>query len=213
MWIAKIRFNSEGTLIGTLATRHGINIFGFPLSHSVEGEWIIVQLAATIFGGEEEKSKFISDFKKHERTINIEYTGNFMVCVIKEPPHMLWFYNNEMIHIAPAYISEKGYEIITVGSFKRQALMGAARLFEQRYDGKLISINRNNLKSISVMKLGPELTGRQRMAIELAIKKGYYRSPRNTNLIKLAKLAGLSFSTYHVHLRKAEEKLIPYFFE
>jgi predicted DNA binding protein len=51
------------------------------------------------------------------------------------------------------------------------------------------------------------------MAMELAIKNGYYHSPRNISVEQLAKLAKLSFSTFQVHLRKAEEKLIPYMFE
>lgn len=63
------------------------------------------------------------------------------------------------------------------------------------------------------MKVSPELTERQRRAMELAIKNGYYDSPRKTNIKKLAKISGLSFSTFQVHLRKAEEKLIPYYFE
>ena len=53
----------------------------------------------------------------------------------------------------------------------------------------------------------------QKQAIELAIKNGYYNVPRKTSVEKLAKLSKLSFSTFQVHLRKAEEKLIPYFFE
>jgi predicted DNA binding protein len=47
----------------------------------------------------------------------------------------------------------------------------------------------------------------------LAIKNGYYSSPRKINVKELAKISKLSFSTFQVHLRKAEEKLIPYFFE
>ena len=54
---------------------------------------------------------------------------------------------------------------------------------------------------------------KQKQAIELAIKRGYYTSPRKISLQELAKISKLSFSTFQVHLRKAEEKLIPFYFE
>ena len=53
----------------------------------------------------------------------------------------------------------------------------------------------------------------QKRAVELAIEKGYYEIPRKIELKELADLMGISYSTYQVHLRKAERNLIPHFFE
>jgi predicted DNA binding protein len=63
------------------------------------------------------------------------------------------------------------------------------------------------------MTLHPELTDKQKTAIELAIKNGYYEYPRKIELKKLAKIMKVSYSTYQAHLRKAEKSLIPFFFE
>ena len=59
----------------------------------------------------------------------------------------------------------------------------------------------------------PKLTNKQKQAMNLAIKHRYYDYPRKIDVQELAKLSKLSFSTFHAHLRKAEQKLLPYFFD
>ena len=213
MWVAKIKFDSEKTLIGSKAAKHKVNLFGFPLSFYYTKKWIIVHITGTIIGDEENKKKFIEDLKEEKRTVNLEFKNDFIVGTIKEPIIAKSIYDKDIIHIAPAFISEEGYEVMNVGSFDKNNLIKAAKLFKKHYNGELLSIQQKMIKSISVMKVHPDLTEKQKKAMELAIKNGYYKSPRKIDLQELAKKAGLSFSTYQVHLRKAEEKLIPYSFE
>ncbi len=47
-------------------------------------------------------------------------------------------------------------------------------------------------------------------AVALAAGEGYYTYPRKSDVQDLAKIAKLSFSTFQEHLRKAENKLIPF---
>jgi predicted DNA binding protein len=213
MWIAKLKFSSQNTLIGSKAEKYSINLFGFPLSFTYEKDWIVVHITGTIFGKESNKKLFLKDLKKEDRTINFEVNQDFFIGTIKESLYAKAVYNKDIIHIAPALISDKGYEIITIGAFNREILIKVAKVIEERYKGNLILIGEKKVKSISIVKIKPDLTDKQRDAIGLAIKNGYYHSPRKIDVKKLAKMSGLSFSTYQVHLRKAEEKLIPYFFE
>jgi len=213
MWVAKIKFESKGTLIGSKASKYNVDLFGFPLSYHYEKRWVIVQIAGTMFGDEKNKKDFIKSLKKEKRAINLELKNDFLIGVIKEPIYSRCIYNKDIIHISPAFISREGYEVINAGSFDRKKLMNLVELFEKKYGGKLISVQKKKIGSISVVRVHPELTEKQKKAMELAIKHGYYHSPRKIDLKRLARLSGLSFSTYQVHLRKAEEKLIPYFFE
>ena len=213
MWVAKVRFSGEGTLIGSKTPKYKVNLFGFALSYFHEKDWIIVHITGTILGKEDNKKRFVKELKKEDRVINFELNDDFFIGTIKEPMYARDIYNKNIIHLAPALISEYGYEIITIGCFKREPLNKVIKILQKERKGKLISIQQKRIKSISVIKLHPELTGKQKQAIELAIKHGYYHSPRKTDLPSLAKLAGVSYSTFQVHLRKAEEKLIPYFFE
>ena len=213
MWVAKIKANEEGTLIGEKAIKYKINLFAFPLSYYYEKEGIVVQITGTLLGEEKDKKAFLRDLKGEKRVVNFELNDDFFIGIIKEPSYMKFVYNKEIIHLAPALISDKGYEIVTLGCFEREHLMKIVDILKEKYNGELISIQEKKVSSISIMKVHPELTKKQKKAIELAIKNGYYHVPRKISVEELAKLSKLSFSTYQVHLRKAEAKLMPYFFE
>jgi len=213
MWVAKIEFNEKGTLIGEKAIKYNVNIFAFPISYSYEPNWIIVHIAGTIIGEQNNIKKFFKELKKDKRVLELEIKKDFFIGAIKEPLFSKSAYNKEIIYISPAFISNEGLEIINIGSFNKKSLIEIIDTLEKKREGKLISIQKKKVGSISLMKIHPELTEKQKNAIQIAIKNGYYHSPRKIDLKQLSKIAGLSFSTYQVHLRKAEEKLIPFFFE
>lgn len=213
MWVAKIKFSGEGTLIGSKTPKHEINLFGFALSYFYEKDWIIVHITGTIVGKEEDKKRFVKELKKEDRVIDLELNDDYFIGTIKEPMYTKDIYNKNIIHLAPALISEQGYEVITIGCFKREPLNKVIKILQKERGGRLISIQQKRIKSISVMKLHPDLTTKQKQAMELAIKHGYYSVPRKVNLPTLARMAKINYSTFQVHLRKAEQKLIPYFFE
>lgn len=54
----------------------------------------------------------------------------------------------------------------------------------------------------------PELTGRQREVLSLAVERGYYELPRETTTERLADELDINRRTVEDHLRRAERKLI-----
>ncbi|MEK6836881.1 MAG: helix-turn-helix domain-containing protein [Nanoarchaeota archaeon] len=213
MWVAKIKLDSQKTLMGKNALENNVSLIGFPLSHHIQAPWIFVNVAGTIFGEEKDKKIFIKSMKKEDRVINIESNNDFIIATVKDPDYLHPFYDKSILHVSPALISKKGYEIVTLGSFDRNKLMEIAEILGKEYKAELLSINQKKVKSLSIVKIEPELTKKQKDAISLAIKNGYYNVPRKISVESLAKMAKLSFSTFQVHLRKAESKLIPYYFE
>ena len=213
MWVAKIKFNSEGTLIGSVAKKYKIDIFGFPLSYSFEKEYALVQVAGKIIGTNEDKNKFLREMKIQKRVVNLESNDDFIIGTIQEPKYTNDLYKKEIFHLSPTFISSEGYEIIEIGSFERKDLTKIISLFEKKYGAKLLFLGERKIKNISIVKQNPDLTEKQKQAMNLAVKNGYYHSPRKISVESLAKLAKLSFSTFQVHLRKAEQRLIPFYFE
>jgi hypothetical protein len=53
-----------------------------------------------------------------------------------------------------------------------------------------------------------KLSHRQREIFQLARTRGYYRRPKRTTAGELAEELGITTSTFHEHLHKAEEKLL-----
>lgn len=213
MWTAKITFDGSRALIGSKTLKHKINIFAFPLSYSYEKNYIIVHITGNILGKENNIKKFIKDLKKQKRTINFELNNNFFIGTIKEPIKAKNIYNKNLIHLSPALIDENAQEFITIGSFNKKNLEKASKTLRKHWKAKLLYIKEKKIKNISIIQQHPELTLKQKQAIELAIKNGYYKYPRKIELKKLAKLMKISYSTYQAHLRKAEQKLLPFFFE
>ncbi len=213
MWVAKVKFSSEGTLIGSKAHKHRVNLFGFPLAYFYEKDWVVVHAAGTILGKEVDKKRFVKALKKEKRVVNIELNKDFFICTYRDPSYAKALYSKDIIHVAPAFMSDKGYEIITVGCFTREPLNKVVGIIKKELKGALVSIQQKKIKSVSIMKVHPELTDKQKQAMELAIKHSYYSVPREIDLPTLAKMAGICYSTFQVHLRKAEQKLIPYFYE
>lgn len=122
-------------------------------------------------------------------------------------------YSHKLINLKPIIIDEHGFNYWTLGSWDRKELMKFVRVVEREYKGELMSINQEKVEDFSIIHMQPKLTNKQKQAMNLAIKYGYYNYPRKIDVQKLAKLSKLSFSTFHAHLRKAEQKLLPYFFD
>ena len=126
MWIAKIKLDSQKTLMGKNALENNVSLIGFPLSQYIQAPWIFVNLAGTIFGAEIDKKNFIKSMKNENRVVNIEANGDFIIATVKDPDYLHPFYDKGIIHVSPALISNNGYEVVTLGSFDRNKLMEIA---------------------------------------------------------------------------------------
>jgi len=71
---------------------------------------------------------------------------------------------------------------------------------------KVLRFEEKNIDDIYILRLLPGLPKKQKDAISLAYKSGYYQFPKKTNLNKLAKV---SKQTFQENLKKAEAKLMP----
>ena len=81
------------------------------------------------------------------------------------------------------------------------------------FEVELIYIKETKLADIFLPHSYPRLSPKQKEAIELAVKQGYYQYPRKIDLEKLAEIAKVKRQTYQENLRRAEKKLIPFLTE
>ena len=153
------------------------------------------------------------DLQKDKKVLHLERKKDFIIAQIKEPIDFSPLYNPKIIHLKPVVINEQGLNFWNIGSWDRKELVKFVRTVKKTHQGELLKIEEKKITNFSVITMRPELTEKQQKAMELAIKNGYYEYPRKIELKKLAKLRGLSYSTYQAHLRKAEKKLLPFFFE
>lgn len=213
MWVVKIRINGEKALIGSRAKKFKVTVSGYPISIQEKKDGIYVHIAGFISGNEKNKRDFIRDVKKDKRVLHLEYRNDFIMAQIKEPLQFKIIYNPSILHLEPVLIQKDASEIWTLGSWNKEILTKISRLVKKTHQGQILKIKQEKIRNIFIVGINPNLTDKQKKAIELAIKHSYYDYPRKIKLEKLAKLMNLSYSTYHAHLRKAEKKLLPFFFE
>lgn len=212
MWVTKIKFSGKGAILSDGASKNKISICGYPISYEKSEDAVRVCVVGLLFGEENNKKDFLRDMRAHDRVVNFESTRDFVIGEIVESPLISPMYNYKILHIEPVLIRDDGMEYWTLGSWRKEDLMEFADAAEKNYGAEILSICQKNIDNFSMVSVHPSITDKQKKAMELAILKGYYDYPRKISLDELAKLSGVSFSTFHAHLRKAEQRLLPYLF-
>jgi len=213
MWVARVKFNGRNALLGNIVMESQVSVCGYIISYHKTEKDIHAFVAGVVFGDEENKNRFFELLRKHPRTVNLERTGDFTIVEIIDKIELSAMYEHKLVHIDPVLIREDGSEYWVIGSWRKKELVDFVELVEGNYGAQLLSLTWKNISNFSMISIQPSLTLKQKGAMELAVSKGYYDYPRKTSIEKLAKIAGLSFATYHAHLRKAEQKLLPHFFD
>jgi len=204
MWTVKIRLK-HSCVFGDNCEKAKTTCINISFNSFKKGKCHYIYHFGTVFG--DNSQEFIALLKKDKRIDHIEVDGRTFFVVEKRPakttPGM--FVTPEIIYIKPVYVDTNGYETWELASIKQETLMDFIRHFK---DCEILYIERTKLRDIYFPRLSPNMTSRQRDAIELATKEGYYQFPKKTDLNRLAKKARLSKSAYREHLKRAEMKVL-----
>jgi predicted DNA binding protein len=209
MWVLKLKLDSEKQTLGKLAVKHGVSMTGYPLSYYKDKNNLYLISAGIAFGEEENKKELIKDFKKSKNIVNFEQSGDFVINVSKQPLYTEIFYNPEVIRPNPVVINKQGFHFWYLASFNRKALEKILRVAEKELNAKIVSFKQEKVSNINFTRLFPELSKNQKKAMELAISRGYYEYPKKIKMEELAKIMGISYSTFQEHLKKAESNILP----
>lgn len=219
MWIARFKLKDEKDIYAPLCEKYKVEFFGYPLAHFKKDNKINLIVAGTLSGKEEAKEKFISGIKKDSRVNSVELSGDFTIIRAEHPANkealseIATFYNPEYIAVKPVHVSSDGWEYWELACFDKKELSKIIKAAEKHYHGKFFSIRKETLRTISIKGVLPDLTEKQKGALELAFKSGYYEYPKKLTIPELAKNGSCAYSTFQEHLKKAEKKAIEAFFK
>ena len=216
MWKLKLKVFDEEGLFASLAMKYQISIHGYMLNYSFSKNNFYFNLTIHIDGDKLIRDKFFKDLKASKKVDKIENQGKFFICRLKlskseereRKPSL--FYNPLLIQLKPFIITPDGWEELEFASFDRKYLEEIIKISEKKYNLKLSYIKEEKIENIGILNILPKLTKKQDKAVYSAINEGYYEYPRKIDVKNLASKAGVSFSTFQEHLRKAENKLIPF---
>ena len=208
MWIAKFTFDASKALVGGLAVKHKVffNLYPFYIhereDHAMVSFFIIFR--------DNHVKNFVRELKNSDRIVFCNHKDNFLIGQSRESSRYNLLYHHEIMHLKPWVVDgENSTETFVVGSRKRKVLTDIADVIKAKHLGKLDYIKWREVSDFFLVNVMPKITSKQKRAMELAVKHGYYNYPRKTNLRSLAKRMKISYSTFQAHLRKAEHRLIP----
>ncbi|MBI4983037.1 helix-turn-helix domain-containing protein [Candidatus Woesearchaeota archaeon] len=209
MWIAKIKYKHD-CILGNRCKKFKVTLQSLVFSVFKDKGKVISSSLSYMAGKEKNLNAFINDLKKDKNVSKLERKGRIFFLLEKAEIKAVKFYTPKLIFIKPVLMDEEGYETWETGSWKKEEVArfvnGVKKDIKQF---KLLKFHQVKLDEIFFPRLMPNLTEKQKEAMELAINEGYYKRQKSIDLRKLAKLMKVSLATYHQHLRAAEGKLIP----
>ncbi|MFC1697058.1 helix-turn-helix domain-containing protein [Nanoarchaeota archaeon] len=214
MWSAKFKLSDKNNPIVQLVKETKTIIYYYPLNHYTKDKKHYF-LATGIVEGEYQ-DKFFKELKKIKNNRNVENleinSNSFIILTSAKVANKYidLFYNPAIIHLKPAIIYPDGFEEQEIVSFDRSVIENIVKVGKELYGLKLSYLKQKKVKNIGVFNILPDLTEKQKEAVTLAMKEGYYTYPRGADVQDLAKMKKLSFSTFQEHLRRAENKLMPF---
>lgn len=216
MWKAVFEGKHNTCIIAPLCKKYNVTDFVYLVNAWEESNAFFYSEAHILQGSEENKKKFISAMKKQESIVKLEQKGNFIITLEKKPAWMaaympLW--DKRIIQVKPVIQKTDGTEHWEMACWDKEPLTNILERLPKEFEIKLKSITQTKISDIFLPHIMPKLSEKQKQALDLAVKRGYYDFPRNVNLDDLAKELNLSKSTLQQHLRTAEKKVVPFLTE
>src|SRR3989344_125525 len=210
MWIAKIKNDPKDCVTMPKVVKHGITVYATPGNSYNDGKNVYNTGFLVLRGPEKNKKAFILDLKRDKRVMKLEVNKDLVVMLEKRNLRYASFRSKHIMVIKPIYCNpHDGLEYWEIFSWDKKHINHFLNDISQVGTPKLISIKKIKLQDIYHFHLSPNLTSKQKEAIELATEFGYYSVPRKVELEPLAQKMKISRQAFSEHLRKAEAKLIP----
>lgn len=219
MWLAKVKLLDENCVFATKNKRFNLQSFEHTLTHYKKGNSYFFMSSHILMGTEDAKQNYLKALKKDKRVKQLDINGDLTVELIEKKSSEMdlsvykAFYNPEVILTKPGFVDTDGWEYYEFASWNRRAITKVINAVKKNYQGKLLKIKKTQKYDLYMPKILPKLSGKQKEALSVAVKEGYYDFPRKVELNDLAKIGKVSFSTFREHLRRAENKIIPLMFK
>ena len=210
----KFKYKHSDCIYFPLIEKHNLQIQFYPLGSYTKDNYVYVSAVHIVKGEKESINNYIKELRKDRRIVKIE-VSKVIFTISKEPFSLKIYqtvYNPKLFYITPSFNSSDKKEIIEIASWDRELLSNLIKTMKNASTTtffEILKFEERYMDSIYIMQLFPELPEKQKKAIELAYKSGYYQFPKKTNLDKLARIAKVSKQTFHENLKKAESRLMP----
>ena len=216
MWKAVFEGKHDSCVIAPLCKKYHVTDFIYLLSAWEEENAFLYSEAHILQGEEANKRKFIRALKREKSNKKVEQKGNLVITLNKRPRWMsaympLW--DKRIIQTKPIIQRPDGTELWEMACWNKEPLTYILERLPKEFRINLKSITETKIDDIFLPHIMPKLSDKQKLALQLAVKRGYFNFPRKVDLSDLAKEMKISKQTFQQHLRIAEKKLVPFLTE
>lgn len=215
MWYLKFRIKHSDCIYAPELEKLNLSVFFYSLGNYKEKEFIFTSALQKVSGNENAIKRYFSYLKNHKTVVKIEQYKNIIFTLVKHKEVKETYeaiYNPALIYPAPAFLDKNGFELWEIACWDRKPLENLIKIMSESkttISFEIVSFIKRTLHDVYVLNLLPKISPKQKEAIELAYREGYYYYPKKTELNKLAKIMKIGKSTFQEHLKKAENKIIP----
>ena len=218
MWITKLKLCHNDCPIVRRCEKFNLIVLSYPsIWYEKNGNRYATTICYFQSANDKAKKSFIKDLKADKRITKVEVSGDVFVYEInlgKKGEHVMLYYTHNILFVKPTVNHYDGHEYWEVAAWDRKILEDFIKAEEKHMDScEILKLEQSNLSEVRFPTISPSLTKMQKKALEIAYKNGYYHYPRKISIEKMAKIIGVSKSTFQEHLRKAELKLLPLIIE
>lgn len=214
MWIARLRNWHKDCIIRPRCVRYNVSDHVQLINSWTEESGFYYTEMHILQGEEKSVAEFIRDFRKDKSIIKFEQKGNHIITLNKKKALEGYYsivFNHKLIYVKPVLQRTDGYEDWHIACWTKEPIMDLMKI--PTFDMKLISIQQAKYTDLFLPQLMPKLSPKQKEAIELAVREGYYEFPKKTYLEDLSRTAKVKRQTFQEHLSRAEKKLISFMTE
>ncbi len=217
MWVMKFKAVHHNCLLTPKAVKYNVTDYVYLISaYKKKGKFYYIEIHI-LEGKEENKEEFVKALKREKTIIKMEREGNLVFTLNEKPIGKQYYeplFDKAYIQNKPIIVSPEGYEVWELIAWNKEMLIEFLKKVPKHiFDVKLQYIKKIKLKEVYLPKVAPELTPKQKQALMLAIKHGFYSYPRKIEIQDLSQLIKISRQTYQEHLHKAEKRILDLFFE
>ncbi len=214
MWYLKFKLRHKDCILAPLVKKYNLSVEFFPLGHYIEKNHIYTNAIHTVKGDDKNIKKYLKELKKNKNVVKLEISKVIFTLTKEELSKETYkvMYNPKLIYVSPGYNSSDGFEVWEFACWERKVLERLIDIMEKAKTTEyfeILKFEEKEIEDVYILSLFPQLPKKQKQAIELAYKNGYYQFPKKTNLDKLAKIVKVSKQTFQENLKKAEAKLMP----
>jgi predicted DNA binding protein len=213
MWVAKIKYQHDDCVTMPKVVKHDITVFATPGNSYTDDKYIYNTGFLMLRGSEKGKKGFIRDIKKDKKVVKVDVNKDLVIFVEKRPKERgeySAFRSKEVMVVKPVYCNPNdGWEYWEICSWDKKHINNFLKEIRKIGRATLQSIKKMKLNDIYHFHVSPNLTSKQKEALDMAMEYGYYEIPRKVELDRLAKKMKISRQAFSEHLRKAEAKMMP----